>query len=108
MQDYSNSNLGNCNEDTFQHSCLSSSNLSYSGCLGSNQKNQHLMEVVPDVDHCSDDSDSEIFRVKRRSTLKADRKNVIGEMKSDQVKHQVFFSSYSASEFKFCIIVLFV
>lgn len=105
VQDYSNSNLVICSEDTSHHSCLSSSsNLSYS--LSSNQGNQHLLEVIADVDHCSDDSDTEIFRVKRRSTLKVDRKIVIGEIKSDQVKHQVLQSlSFASLCFLFVVVI---
>lgn len=57
--------------------------------MSSDQGNQNLLETIPDVDHCSDDSDSEIFRVKRRSALKVVRKGVIGEIKSDHAKHQV-------------------
>lgn len=81
------SNTVYCVDDTFHNSCESSlSNLSYNDYMSSNQGSQQLPEV--DLDHCSDDSDSEIFRVKRRSTLKMERKNVIGEVNSDQVKHQ--------------------
>ncbi|KAL2901241.1 hypothetical protein RDABS01_026323 [Bienertia sinuspersici] len=77
VQDCSKSNLINCSED-----------ISHNPCFHSNKEHQHSPEVIPDVDHCSDDSDSEIFRVKRRSTLKVERKFFMGEIKSDQAKQQ--------------------
>ncbi|CAL1376209.1 unnamed protein product [Linum trigynum] len=38
--------------------------------------NNHVMEPMPRADHYSDDSDSEIFRVKRRSSLKVQKRAV--------------------------------
>ncbi|XP_048500745.1 lysine-specific demethylase JMJ13 isoform X2 [Beta vulgaris subsp. vulgaris] len=91
VQAVSNSNLINSSDDTSYNTCQSSlSNFSNNECLSFNQGNQPSMEDIPSVNHCSDDSDSEIFRVKRRSTLKVERKNVISEIKSDQIKHQGF------------------
>uniref|UniRef100_A0A803LTV2 Lysine-specific demethylase JMJ706-like n=1 Tax=Chenopodium quinoa TaxID=63459 RepID=A0A803LTV2_CHEQI len=71
VQDCIDSNLIDCIDDTSHHSCQTS-----------------LSNLSNNADHCSDDSDSEIFRVKRRSTLKAGRKSVIGEGNSDYAKHQ--------------------
>lgn len=53
-------------------SCLSSP--SYSECLSTHQK-FHGSETKPVVNHYSDDSDSEIFRVKRRSSVKVEKRN---------------------------------
>ncbi|KAJ8431626.1 hypothetical protein Cgig2_029034 [Carnegiea gigantea] len=66
------------------------SSLAYNGCLKSTQEDHHAPEVVPNVDRCSDDSDSEIFRVKRRSSLKVERRNVNNGMKVDHAKNQFF------------------
>lgn len=47
-------------------------------------------KVMPSVDQDSDDSDSEIFRVKRRSTQKVDKRNTNDGMSSMHSDHQVF------------------
>lgn len=107
VQAVSNSNLINSSDDTSYNTCQSSlSNFSNSECLSFNQGNQPSMEDIPSVDHCSDDSDSEIFRVKRRSTLKVERKNVISEIKSDQIKHQVSLSLGSLSLCSLFVLVI--
>lgn len=85
VQDITNSNVDNDTEDVCHNVYQSSlSSLSYNECLSSNQGNEN----VPYVDQCSDDSDSEIFRVKRRSSLKVDRKNVDSRTRGDRIKHQ--------------------
>uniref|UniRef100_A0A5B6ZD14 Lysine-specific demethylase JMJ706 n=1 Tax=Davidia involucrata TaxID=16924 RepID=A0A5B6ZD14_DAVIN len=45
-------------------------------CLGTHQLNRQGPEVRPVVDQDSDESDSEIFRVKRRSSVKVEQRNV--------------------------------
>lgn len=47
-------------------------------------------KVTPSVDQDSDDSDSEIFRVKRRSTIKADKRNTNDGVSSMHSDHQGF------------------
>lgn len=89
VQDHTNSNLVNDTEDIFHNVGQSSlSSLSCNECLSSNQGNQLVSGGIPDVDQCSDDSDSEIFRVKRRSSVKVERRNVNCGMRGDRVKHQ--------------------
>ncbi|KAK9716151.1 hypothetical protein RND81_06G214200 [Saponaria officinalis] len=73
-------------EHLSNNTCQSSlSSLSCNKYLPAKQRNQHLSEFFPNVEYCSDDSDSEIFRVKRRSSMKVDRKIVVGGIKSDYV-----------------------
>jgi hypothetical protein len=43
------------------------------------------------VDQDSDDSDSEIFRVKRRTSLKVDKRDVNEAMRVNHSDHQVYF-----------------
>ncbi|KAK3026690.1 hypothetical protein RJ639_041537 [Escallonia herrerae] len=45
------------------------------GFSGVHQGNLHMPEFAPIVDHDSDESDSEIFRVKRRSSSKGEQRN---------------------------------
>ncbi|KAK9698993.1 hypothetical protein RND81_08G146200 [Saponaria officinalis] len=66
--------------------CQSSlSSLSYNDCSSSNQINQCRSDLFPNLDHCSDDSDSEIFRVKRRSSVKVERRNVVVGIKANHI-----------------------
>ncbi|XP_042490700.1 lysine-specific demethylase JMJ706 isoform X1 [Macadamia integrifolia] len=46
---------------------------SYGQCLSTRQRTTYGSQATPDKDQCSDDSDSEIFRVKRRSSVKAEK-----------------------------------
>lgn len=91
VQDHTNSNLVNDTENLSHNICQSSlSPLSPNECLSLNQGNQHVSEVILNVDQCNDDSDSEIFRVKRRSSLKVEKRNVNGGMWADHAKLQGF------------------
>ncbi|XP_057478687.1 lysine-specific demethylase JMJ13-like isoform X1 [Actinidia eriantha] len=56
--------------------------------LGSQQGNPQKSEYRPVLDQDSDDSDSEIFRVKRRSSAKVGQRNVNNAM-SQNFEHQV-------------------
>ncbi|XP_075641806.1 lysine-specific demethylase JMJ13 isoform X1 [Castanea sativa] len=51
-------------------------------------RNLHKFGVKPTVDQDSDDSDSEIFRVKRRSSLKVEKRDVNDAMHAKQSDHQ--------------------
>ncbi|CAK9187295.1 unnamed protein product [Ilex paraguariensis] len=51
-------------------------------CLGARKANIHEAEVRPFVDQDSDESDSEIFRVKRRSSAKIEQRNANNAMTS--------------------------
>lgn len=55
-----------------------------------NQDNSHEKVVRPAVDQDSDGSDSEIFRVKRRSTQKVEKKIINDSMPLKHTDHQVF------------------
>ena len=88
VQDCSNSNQNNCFESSYNSSPSPSSKFSFKECSSSNEGNQKFLTVISNVDHCSDDSDSEIFRIKRRSTLKAERKHAVVE-KSKSAEDQV-------------------
>lgn len=59
-----------------------------SECRVSRQGNIQASEVRHSVDHDSDESDSEIFRVKRRSSAKMENRNV-NEAISLNFEHQV-------------------
>ncbi|XP_057521129.1 lysine-specific demethylase JMJ13 isoform X2 [Amaranthus tricolor] len=89
VQDCSNSNQNNCFESSYNSSPSPSSKFSFKECSSSNEGNQKFLTVISNVDHCSDDSDSEIFRIKRRSTLKAERKHAVVE-KSKSAEDQGF------------------
>lgn len=54
-------------------------------------RNLQKFGVKPTVDQDSDDSDSEIFRVKRRSSLKVEKRDVNDAMHAKQSDHQVCF-----------------
>lgn len=43
------------------------------------------------MDQDSDDSDSEIFRVKRRTSLKVDKRDVNEAIRAKHSDHQVYF-----------------
>jgi hypothetical protein len=59
------------------------------------------------VDQDSDDSDSEIFRVKRRSSLKVDKRDVNDAMHAKQSDHQVCFVNVLISvAFIWCLNIL--
>ena len=67
-------------------SCLSSP--SCDECLSTHQ-NFHGSEIKPVVDQYSDDSDSEIFRVKRRSSVKVEKRNANDASPVKHFDHQV-------------------
>jgi hypothetical protein len=60
-------------------------------CWTSLPNNLHRPGVKPIVDQDSDDSDSEIFRVKRRTSLKVDKRDVNEAMRVNHSDHQVYF-----------------
>lgn len=70
----------------------SMSSLTYDDYLGACPDN--LLpgsDVRPAVGNDSDGSDSEIFRVKRRSSLKVDKRNISDVMSSKHSDNQVWF-----------------
>ena len=67
----------------------------------STHQNFHGSEVKPIVDQDSDDSDSEIFRVKRRSSFKVEKRNANDASSVKHFDHQV--SSRVLSELNFLI-----
>ncbi|KAJ4950221.1 hypothetical protein NE237_027053 [Protea cynaroides] len=76
-----------CKEVAGDCNLSSLSALSYGICLSTRQGTSHGSQVMPVKDQCSDDSDSEIFRVKRRSCVKAEKrteKNVMTSKFSEQ------------------------
>jgi len=90
VQGHTNARLINYNNAISRNTSQSSfSPLPYNGCLKSKQEDSHGPEVFPNIDRCSDDSDSQIFRVKRRSSSKVQRRNVNAVMKADHSKNQV-------------------
>ncbi|XP_074270237.1 lysine-specific demethylase JMJ13-like [Silene latifolia] len=85
--DLTNSNFVNHGENISHSTCQSSlTSLPYDKYLSSNQRNQHQSGFFPSVDHCSDDSDSEIFRVKRRPSHKVERRIVVSGLKLNHVQ----------------------
>ena len=56
---------------------------------GANKAKVHSSEVRPIVDQESDDSDSEIFRVKRRPSAKGDQRDA-NDAISTSFEHQVW------------------
>ncbi|KAL5551048.1 hypothetical protein UlMin_001224, partial [Ulmus minor] len=56
--------------------------------LGSYPDNSHAKEVRSSLDQDSDGSDSEIFRVKRRSTQKLEKRNISDGISSKHSEHQ--------------------
>ena len=66
------------------------SSLSHDDEFLRNQKsNPRGLEVKPSVDEQSDDSDLEIFRVKRRSSVKVEKRVVNDAASSKYSEHQV-------------------
>lgn len=59
-------------------------------CRSTHENNTHGSEVRAVVDQPSDDSDSEIFRVKRRSSYKVEKRTV-NDVSSKNFEHQVLF-----------------
>lgn len=55
------------------------------------KSNPRGLEVKSSVDEQSDDSDSEIFRVKRRSSLKVEKRVVNDASSSKNYEHQVWW-----------------
>ncbi|KAH9626675.1 hypothetical protein KSS87_021576 [Heliosperma pusillum] len=85
--DLTKSNFVNDGESLSHSTCQSSLvSLSYDKYLSSNQGNQHQSVFFPSVDQCSDDSDSEIFRVKRRSSIKVERRIIVSGLKLNRVQ----------------------
>ncbi|KAI5327483.1 hypothetical protein L3X38_026879 [Prunus dulcis] len=68
----------------------SQSSPSYNECSSARRRNCNGSEVRPVVDQGSDDSDSEIFRVKRRSSLKVDKRSVNDISSSKHSENQGF------------------
>ncbi|CAK7356075.1 unnamed protein product [Dovyalis caffra] len=64
------------------------SSLSHDESLRNQQSNFRGLEVKPIVDEQSDDSDSEIFRVKRRSSQKVEKRVVNDASSSKNSEHQ--------------------
>ncbi|XP_021667732.2 lysine-specific demethylase JMJ13 isoform X2 [Hevea brasiliensis] len=63
--------------------------LSHEKCASSTQHGDlHDSEARPNADHQSDDSDSEIFRVKRRSSLKVEKRVVNDDASSKNFEFQ--------------------
>ncbi|KAJ4958970.1 hypothetical protein NE237_026081 [Protea cynaroides] len=65
--------LKGCKEVAGNGNASSLSFPSYGKCLFTHQGMSHGSQLTPVKDQCSDDSDSEIFRVKRRSCVKAEK-----------------------------------
>ncbi|KAF2316117.1 hypothetical protein GH714_041194 [Hevea brasiliensis] len=64
------------------------SSLSHEECPSVQHGNLHGSEARPSVYQQSDDSDSEIFRVKRRSSLKVEKRVVNDDVSSKNIEHQ--------------------
>ncbi|XP_048230129.1 lysine-specific demethylase JMJ706 isoform X2 [Ricinus communis] len=64
------------------------SSLSHDDSFSIQQGDLHGSDVRRSVDQHSDDSDSEIFRVKRRSSLKVDKRTVNDNVSSKNSEHQ--------------------
>ncbi|KAJ4728591.1 Lysine-specific demethylase [Melia azedarach] len=60
----------------------------HNDCSSTHGSNLHRSEVRAVLNHYSDDSDSEIFRVKRRSSSKLDKRSVNDAMSSKNAEHQ--------------------
>ncbi|GMH26776.1 hypothetical protein Nepgr_028619 [Nepenthes gracilis] len=88
-QNHSSFNVAKNFEEVSHSTCESSlSSLSNNKCLTSNKGNVHGTEVMSLVNQCSDDSDSDIFRVKRRSSVKAEKRQFKDAVSSDHFEHQ--------------------
>lgn len=87
-------NIGNFDSKKFSeqvsHSMHESSpsSLSHNECLSAQHGDLYGSEARPSVDHHSDDSDSEIFRVKRRSSLKVEKRVVTDNGSLKNCEHQ--------------------
>ncbi|XP_058085688.1 lysine-specific demethylase JMJ13-like isoform X2 [Magnolia sinica] len=66
----------------------SQSSLSYNSCLSTDHGSSHVVQVIPAVDQYSEDSDSEMFRVKRRSTVKVEKRTVNSIINSKATEQQ--------------------
>lgn len=64
---------------------------SYEESFSTPSNNLHQSGFKPIVDQYSDDSDSEIFRVKRRTSLKVDKRDVNDALHLKRSDHQVHF-----------------
>ncbi|XP_057978405.1 lysine-specific demethylase JMJ13 [Malania oleifera] len=93
VQVHANFNIGNLvsskySDEVSHTTCGSSlSSISYEKCLNALQGNQNGSEIKPIMDQYSDSSDSEIFRVKRRS-VKVERRNLNTAVSSKHVEQQ--------------------
>ncbi|GAB2273203.1 hypothetical protein Dimus_008006 [Dionaea muscipula] len=82
-------NVGHSCKEVSHSTCESPlSSLSYNERLTSNRGDLQGSEVISLVDQRSDDSDSEVFRVKRRSHVKAERRTFRDLLSSDQYEQQ--------------------
>ncbi|KAK6263343.1 hypothetical protein QUC31_009159 [Theobroma cacao] len=87
-------NLGNTNGKGFSEEVSRNTYESSASCLcredrpGNHHGNVHEPESRSTVDQDSDGSDSEIFRVKRRSFLKIEKRNANDTMSSKNCEHQ--------------------
>ncbi|XP_043808489.1 lysine-specific demethylase JMJ706 isoform X3 [Manihot esculenta] len=70
------------------HESSLSSSLCHEECRSTQHGDLHRSEARPSVDQQSDDSDSEIFRVKRRSSLKVEKRVVNDNVSSKNFEHQ--------------------
>ncbi|XP_031261595.1 lysine-specific demethylase JMJ706 isoform X2 [Pistacia vera] len=94
VHEQANFNLGSFDAKTFADGV---SHTTYASNLSSQRHNQrpsthgnnlHGSDVRAAVDQCSDDSDSEIFRVKRRSSLKVEKRTFNEAMSLKNSEHQ--------------------
>jgi hypothetical protein len=99
MQVKGNANFNSGNPDSKKYSEEASrfayesslSSQSCDECWTSLPNNLHRPGVKHVVDQDSDDSDSEIFRVKRRTSLKVDKRDVNEAIRAKHSDHQVYF-----------------
>lgn len=109
IQVYGNTSFHTKNIDS-RKSSEEPSRSAVESCLSSSSCDEHLnaypdnfrpTNARPAVHQDSDDSDSEIFRVKRRSTQKVDKRNAnegMSSMHSDHQVHNPFFFVSQALE----------
>ncbi|KAK9275026.1 hypothetical protein L1049_022284 [Liquidambar formosana] len=96
VQRQANLNLGNLVSTKFSEDVsrsrfeFSVSSASCDEYLIAHQDNLPRSEVRPVVDQCSDDSDSEIFRVKRRPSVKVEKRNLNDATSSKHCENQGF------------------
>ncbi|KAF8412601.1 hypothetical protein HHK36_000570 [Tetracentron sinense] len=89
--DFNNGNLGSTKyfEEAFSSAYEPSpSSLSCGKLLSINQGNSHGEQIMPIGDQYNDDSDSEIFRVKRRSSVKVEKTTLNNSMTSKVSEQQ--------------------